>query len=536
MNDTPYTREDDDATELKSLIRRVRSLAGARRFGQSIGSIIKIDASPDAASRRKAKKPDLSKPRVSITPDTAIVDARNSLELWEPTEDDPFPIFHTADVGLKPVTNPRIPIEKYNRTTLDLPEGVTMVDYRHPDSQIRIVLRPVPGEGKVAIEMYDAELERRLGNGVAAHPFYKSLEGENDFQLDDWFLSRAHMRLDDIRENVTVVRAVAEDRFNEDGYSLPWLRYDEETGQTVSDLSDVERIQRSYHHLREMGVELSLEEAAEFTPVAIETVAMSHASMMKHFPDWNAYLSRYHVVPDHKNPAVLAWNQGIFEHDDSESLTSIGLCRSYFGHASRQNLVDIVQASIGSGHFSANSLSDVMENTGLGKDHAAHLLVITHETGHTIGQALHGLLVNSQAMNERRARTGAERMNLGYVLSAQRTQMEYTDEVASETQFLFARYGLTDQEIGSDDLTATEFMDSWRSEDKWPPLIRPNLAMQSHLSRYGTSALHEMMAEAWAAYVLSDSPTQFAYEYGNFMYTSFRDMTNEPDITSLIRN
>ena len=40
----------------------------------------------------------------------------------------------------------------------------------------------------------------------------------------------------------------------------------------------------------------------------------------------------------------------------------------------------------------------------------------------------------------------------------------------------------------------------------------------------------EMYAEVWAGYVLSDTPSQFVYEYGNSMREMFADLVSIPAI------
>ena len=350
MNNEPSASEAEVA-ELKSLIRRIRTLAGVLRFGQPMGAVIKIDASPGASERRKKPAPpridrieDLSTDAREVVRRATATSTRDNL-VWQPTEKEPFPVFRAVDMGITSTRAEEILLNDFTSVKIDLDDGGVMTDYRSDKHPFRFTVASYDF-GLNVLTAYDRDVEKKLGPGVTAKPFYTApIAFKVPFDTD---LQNIADKFKVSREEILVTRVTVDTRFREQGYGLPWLEMGDDM-ELTSDLSNAERRSRARQYLNDLGSPITEEEAQKFSPPGIETVAMAHEAMRDEFPSWNAFVDTYKVVTT--PPGVIAWNQGM-PNDPSQSMNLVGLSEVYFGRdADPEAAVQMAVGGIATAHL-----------------------------------------------------------------------------------------------------------------------------------------------------------------------------------------
>jgi hypothetical protein len=148
-------------------------------------------------------------------------------------------------------------------------------------------------------------------------------------------------------------------------------------------------------------------------------------------------------------------------------------------------------------NWSSINMKGLAEKNGLQAWEIGMLKTLNHELGHTIGRMGTGEL-GAPGMKYNR-----ESYQFTFLGELEGVLRKYDVLKMHPSMDMWTHVDTGGQQAASDSQKAAAILDQ--------PKIK-NL-----LSEYGTSSLHEMMAEAWASYMLDDHPTMFATEIATLM-------------------
>jgi hypothetical protein len=537
--------------EIKAGARRVRTAAGARKYGQPIGSIIRTDPLNRAADLNIAMNPvkwvdQQVKPgplwKASFN---ASDGTRSSARIIEYTDN--FPLD-----------------EEYGRTDPNLKFGLTLRDDHDELAQVRAYYRTM-SEAKAAYEKYRQRLAARdkmKKNNTLRRPAFgvtKTPSGRNLWQHNDSrFLARISVfngsklnggtpgtdryRLS-IYDNVTkqnveasyyndpasAIQKAAEvferfpltptkreipeskkrfvDQENWGIYGRDWSYGDDSESKLPQwDENDIKaRMKWAEHGIRELGVEVHKQ---KLDPRYTEVVANYWQHLDAEFPGFmpmilsfggsgqyrtaNGYNSR--VWKNMKDYAP-AWGEKL------GSAIYLNSNKGFMGVGQRHNAGAEAVKSHGQGglNFYSTRYEALKEKfPDYGDDQLAMLRTTVHETGHTVARIVFGELWSQKERNEKTVD------DLNY----------YSRMFWAEAAQIMEDHGLGDAE----GIRAQMGLDRRANTDKDGFKINKSI-ITSVLSEYGGTNLHEMLAEVWAEYQLDPEPRSFAARMGAVMET-----------------
>lgn len=566
----PETKGLDSFAEMKArVIRRVRNAEGARRYGQPIGTIIRRDKDdtsdrrPAATQKPASKKPASKKPK-ALKPQKLYAGnaTREDMKEWEgkyvtvgfrfgePQEG----VLKLYDVG------DRIALTGVDGRAINvgLDRINTIAEKEAPPAPKPI---KVPKGWDNDSDSFQKRWRRKLADGSVAIVYerFTSREGEPNWE---WQITtpgqsavtratpdtsgrvetpeeafKAATAAIKKREKAMGNRAKAVEReaisggFRDNWYGVRGWDWEEVEGEGSIDWDDRRaRLRLAQQEMEDLGVQIKgtgagvdyIENAlaafrtyeAMFPGITYYQRALSFQSKSKmtfRTPRGTVHAAAYNTVRND-------WNdmQHNFQRDDdNESLygprgttgdaggwNEIGLAFS-LGHygdddATTTKLTEYAKQTERSG-FASTRITNAAETLGLEVWQAEFLNTFNHEVGHTFGRVAFGHFTGSKEGPEQRV-DRRDRFFAGLRDIFQKYDMQFA---ASDA----------DAFVGSSD----EYMDR-------NVIVGTNKGeVTGVLSSYGSTNLHELIAEAWAEYMMDAEPRAFARDIGDMLW----DMMDE---------
>lgn len=471
--------------ESKGIIRRVRTPEGAQRYGQPIGTII---------------KPDLDIPAMARAPKGAKK----------------VKVDRAGNRGLK---------QNMSTKRISSLDEIPMVaeDVKDSTAQHEVglfgahtVTKRVGDNGVVT---YGAYIGR---NFVANHIKYPHEEGSDySKREEERFLATLNKHRDRPAPQRKPREGSALWDYWEGTYGWDWQNEGDDI--TEEDFDDpVKRMEFAVQESKELGIEVTgyvapNGEYVNFDIGVHEAINSNMRTYMEMYPGFNKLIPKI-GLERMQSSGTFAYNRTT-PIDERRAATMIMFNSSYFAEAdddAKLNRFAQLDANAGkTGEFFAENLEKMAEDQNMELWQAAVLTTLNHEIGHTVGRMIFGEINNDH--------------------SSLFGKWEGIDSVAWREEYsanvtpILEKYGMVVREDALDDADTT---DNWitsfgkpRPDGFWsgrfpkhslPPGFRKDL-IAGHVSRYGSTNLHEIMAETWASYMMEEEPTEFVQELGEAM-------------------
>lgn len=457
--------------EIKSRTRRVRTPEGAAKYGQPIGSIIRND------------------PNVPLDLGNVAREASRAVGGGYASSSGPRT---TREPKPKPVKMPTRS-DIYRLTVNDVKsDGYSYWIDGFKDVQVkrRGGAITVTHEGKVT---WNKEVQSVSGPDYAARKMaVQAVQyhyGDKDWQRSTW-------------KNTDNFMDYWNGIYGKD-YVLP----DDESAFEWYDGGIQKRWGMVLEHAEELGVVISDQQGDMDIDVA-EMLVNMHAAYEEMYPGFSNVQKYYGIGKE--APGAIAYNypmahvtNGIFggmptsEHGDvpqDYKGGSLNLTPRYFGDGiwntrgkaeinEQKNLARLANWTV---------QVDRRDDTTLSQASWFAMQTFHHETGHTLGYIVLGGLTRN-------------------------TDREYSDWSRKAMADLFMEYGIIEPEHHPDIAEPLPQGANAVYAAKHLPSEVNTYALSQHVSAYGTSNWHEMMAEAWSEYMLSDNPSAFSYDLAQIM-------------------
>lgn len=456
--------------ETKARLRRVRTPEGAARFGQPIGSIIVVD---EVTARR---------------------------------------VVHEAQAAANRTVNPK---RKPKRTPIDTGSGKTPLSKIHAGEFVGSMqpVREFGYSGDINTKgMYHPDYPDVAAHTLFGGTFVIRVNGEQTFQMNAGTSTTGELKkilLEAIHyehgpQNKKRREKVHKDNFvnnNLGVYGRDWAEEGDEDAFEWYDQGLEERWGLAQQVAEELGVNISMTngdlhyDSLEF----INAHAQTYESMYPGFSKWaqryygvqpesyarmNAHAMAY-VYPAGKDGT---WKENQFSELDTDYRGSaVALSPNYFGEDSwdrgKQNIYDTVKRCQTNGWFTKRGASVMPHFT---ESEYGTAYVLNHETGHTVGFIASG--TNQAATND-----------------------EYHTWFMENLTDIMHRYGVLAPGYENPSI-ATGYRGMFQLSHGVS-----QYALKQHVSQYGTTNLHEMLAECWAEYMMSDKPSAFSLDVAQLM-------------------
>jgi len=189
----------------------------------------------------------------------------------------------------------------------------------------------------------------------------------------------------------------------------------------------------------------------------------------------------------------------------------MGFNARYWGEGSDQTIQRAHEDGEATGFYSG-SAKEVQAATEEDAAAAARLLTLFHEHGHTVGRVIYGEQWFPIEGHERNEETRA--------FDREQIAEPFRRDLAA----VLDKYGV----LRSSDVESFEQIESSLPYTTTQPLSTSMNGdrLRAHLSDYGKTNLHELMAETWASYMTNPEPTEFVLEVGNLMNDYFQKYLN----------
>lgn len=164
---------------------------------------------------------------------------------------------------------------------------------------------------------------------------------------------------------------------------------------------------------------------------------------------------------------------------------------------------------------------DLAEKMGLKPEHVHAMYVTNHEIGHAVGSWIFG----ETGVNDSRGRSQAKQNpELGTEIANR-----YSDKVSE----VLSRFGIMNKGDQLKNHVNTSLSGSM-SDQTMNRLNRLKVingtALSAHVSAYGATNLHEVMAETWASYSMDEKPTEFTLALGEIMEDLMLELSSDNDL------
>lgn len=193
----------------------------------------------------------------------------------------------------------------------------------------------------------------------------------------------------------------------------------------------------------------------------------------RHANAWNGQRVKFDGTP--RIGTLIQFNYLMFEADPS------GRNLDWFYEQKR--------GSHEAGWSSIDHPMEVAEEVGVEPWQVAVTSTLVHEMGHTVA-----------------------RMVFGEIPWPGIDRPEWRDYFLDNAQPILLKYGIIRNDAGLDDLDTRDHKVTTKLPVKWN-----KAALMAHVSEYGSTNMHEMMAEVWASYLLDPKPNEFVQEFGAMM-------------------
>lgn len=446
--------------EEKGLIRRVRTPAGVAKYGQPLGSIIIRDVLPTPGSRGSKKN------RASV--DRAIAAGRGSRPKKTPE------LKELSELKWKPMEG---------QSTMQEAKWGNLTIQKLPSNPM--------GWNKDITKYYFEVGGKRIGTSI-------------DVYNDD--LERGERKIvRNINRNREAISAKRTPRktdafidYWEGIYGVDWQYEDDEYNpETVEDIET--RLDASIAESEALGITIEDGELggrakdAYFDQDVRETINATARAYEEMYAGFTKYQNRYYMG---KEGRAIGWN-GV-DHwnraEDGGQKTQMGFSTEYWSmHAKNrpvEMLTELKRRSMGSWH-SVENLDKVSEDLGLDDWRLAMLATINHEMGHTVGRMVFGELSNPK-------------------IDAQEQRKAYAEAVTP----ILLKYGIISDASAIEHADTTSIWNTGGGQKGFPTAGWSKENLSRHLSEYGSTNMHEMMAETWASFMLDPRPTEFVQEMG----------------------
>lgn len=483
MSRSFYQRLQD--LESKGIIRRVRTPAGVRKYGQPIGTIIKPDLDVPAMARapKGAKK---------VKADRA---GNRGLKQYMPTKR-----IHSLD---------EIPMvaEDVENSTAQHEVGLFGA---------HTVTKRVGDNGVVS---YGAYIGRTF---VANYIDYPNEEGsDHNKREQDRFLAT----LNKYRDKPAPQRKPRETNalwdYWEGTYGWDWQNEGDDIAEEDFD-DPLKRMEFAVQESKELGIEIGgymapNGEYVNFDVGVHEVINSNMRTYMEMYPGFTNLISKI-GIERMQNSGTFAYN-ATTPVGERQMGTKIMFNSSYFAEADDDEALNRfakLDANAGkTGEFFAENLEKMAEDMDMELWQVATLTTLNHEIGHTIGRMIFGEINNDHSTL--------------YGKWEGIDSAAWREEYSANVTPILEKYGMA---IREDSLDNADTTDNWitsfgkpRPDIFWsgkfpkhnlPPGFRKDL-IAGHVSRYGATNLHEIMAETWASYMMEEEPTEFVQELGEAM-------------------
>ncbi|AYQ99232.1 hypothetical protein PBI_CANTARE_11 [Brevibacterium phage Cantare] len=194
---------------------------------------------------------------------------------------------------------------------------------------------------------------------------------------------------------------------------------------------------------------------------------------------------------------------------------------AYYGDNGEKSTDKWVNLEIGgmmTGQFVGGDRVDLAEKMGLKPDHVHAMYTTNHEIGHSIGSWIFGETGVDDDRGRAQLRNDAGR--------AEQIANRYSDRVSKVLQKF---------KIMDDDRELKRYVNTAMTGDLGDGMMARlkrakvinQTALSAHLSHYGATNLHEVMAETWASYSMDENPTEFALALGEVMEDLLLELSEE---------
>lgn len=510
----PHGEKADFSAEVKGLIRRVRTAAGMRRYGQPIGSIIVRDAignlpdSKPGTDKPAARKPSAPKPLADRRSGGAASE-KTLRALFKPGVDLPPTAYEVLgkQANLDSIERLKKPnaVDVLNRESTWEDFSDPENDYREfemttSDGLTRAVAR-VSNTGQVGVKYYDAEIQDALPEDIALRPFHASqtyIFGDVDAGLSRLRdLMAIHIstnrEIQAWARNQPILARIERESTNlkdvyEGTYGVDYF-YDDDENTEV--LPKAKRKANAAAKREELGIRFMVSSSRP----SLETEELVNAiaeSMEKIIPGYTNAMNEYQVK---RSRGAIAWNGYKPDYEGGLSV-HIGLNAEYYGTSelAPQRIYDQKTQAVDRAWSATEDLRVLAEDWGKDPAEMAAMYTLVHEHGHTLARALFGESWIDRKMGN----------------PDRETAPQFKDTLNG----ILKKY-----EIFSPNSTALNQTDLSENASRFQ--LNKNSIMRSRalmaVSEYGSTNLHELMAETWASYMLDERPTQFVQELGDYI-------------------
>lgn len=306
------------------------------------------------------------------------------------------------------------------------------------------------------------------------------------------------------------------------GYDWTWGTEDPQTLEDALSedkaVSQRARRQLAYDESVELGITVSGNGTTNIDVAAHEHINALMRAYEKMYPGFAAYVPNFYIDGDGASKTgsngglVNAYNMltkavlnlgyekpyvtpktDHMGYERDWDYTEIGLGPHLFGQDFNENFIADMAIRNKQIKWSAVDIEQTAKTTGMEKWQVAMLRTLNHELGHTFARV--GLGEMDSQTTSSRNNTQDFRVYLYWALVGKGAIAEIPDEKydPNDPDGSIARY----MTVNTQSLNV--------------PVIT------EHISQYGASNLHELMAESWASYMMDDNPSELAVEIAELM-------------------
>ena len=518
-----------NALEQKGIVRRVRTEAGAKLYGQPIGSIIVVDKNIISRKKPKAKKKTPKVPKVSVAPNkpTQVNDQSPNGQWLAENFKNFVPTNAQHRAAMKELDRQNFWMGgKYSKDSdwgSNAWGGSIAVNYSL--GQVNAVYKDAATNDWKFFKEDIADFGNRADAheyvvGRAAHYYVAKQKRltKHSNKEDEYGLRSRNEKKRDYEGFMDYMSGVRGRDWSVEGDPEPVNE------ETRNDLADQEA--------EELGIQFAYTDSADRYSLDFDVNAKEMVNAtVRAYEDMYPGFSQY-VVSDYTldfRDGMIAYNAfPMYGGEGMMQRTLIGLPDAFWG---KGNITNMSGQNGGRWNRNAPAQRKALDTQRFAEEHdmepwqAQGYQTLNHELGHSIGFMLFNMQGDgSDFMSAVEARNNPDDPTLSV-----------GNEFRSEMVGIMEKYGIFGDKIDIDnyDTINRAFMhydNNNESFDRTLPGTLNHAVLTEHLSNYGAGNFHELMAETWMAYQMHPAPGDFVREMGALMeaaLTSFLDRSRE---------
>lgn len=256
-----------------------------------------------------------------------------------------------------------------------------------------------------------------------------------------------------------------------------------------------------------------------------ETINALMRSYQDAYPGFTNLINTFNLSFEKENPYAWNGNMPVPDPNNPGTLkegTYIGLNAKYWAEdeddgSPTKRLADGKLAGSKSGWTSMMDLEKFAEDNEMEMWQVAAIQVLNHEVGHTIARMIFGEIKGAEHSEDSTNYYSLDTRAWKGIDSE-----AWRDEYAANMAPILEKYGVIKSEDAMWDVDTTNIFETMGIRNgnykkyhlpyKWD-----KETVTANLSEYGSTNLHEVMAEVWAAFTMEEKPTEFVQEMGQAM-------------------